>query len=282
MNFEKELSHYLDAHLSKKDGVTPHLLAESIRYSVFTPGKRIRPRLLIACAEMLGVEPQKAMPAAVALELIHCFTLIHDDLPCMDDDDFRRGQPSNHKKFGEATALLAGDGLMALAMDVFMDTPLPPHLVLAGFKKFLNAVGPRGVIGGQAAEAELSDPKATLQKLQQIHAQKTGALFLAALLIPKEFAQISDESDQGRAIFEFGHELGQAFQIADDLEDEIVATPPQTSVLAYVSAEEAIQTTTQNLTHAMEKLSQNWGPRAEGLNTLATEVLHKLRGTRPL
>jgi geranylgeranyl diphosphate synthase type II len=279
MDFEKELSRILDQHLSKKDGDTPAHLASSIRYSVFTPGKRIRPRLLLSCAGMLGLEVPQALPAAAALELIHCFTLIHDDLPCMDNDDMRRGQPSNHKKFGEATALLAGDGLMALALDVFLDTPLSPGLVLGGLQKFIDAVGPRGVIGGQAAESVLLDHP-SLENLRKVHAQKTGALFLAALLIPKEFVGISDASPQGKAIHQFGYQLGQAFQIADDLEDEVTAHPPQTSILAYLSAKEAIEMTSKNLTHTLEDLRLHWGQNSNGLVELGTEVLHKLKGAR--
>ena len=126
VDLEQALAQALDRHLVSTDGRTPPNLEESIRYSLLAPGKRIRPRLALASARLVGLSPQAALPAALAVEMIHCFTLIHDDLPCMDDDDFRRGRPSNHKIYGEGLALLAGDALMMLALDV-SDGRSPPH-----------------------------------------------------------------------------------------------------------------------------------------------------------
>ena len=124
MNIEQHLSETLERFFQTQEGFTPPHLQESIRYSLLSPGKRIRPRLLLASGQMLDVPHQALLPAAIAVEMVHCFTLIHDDLPCMDNDDFRRGIPTNHKKFGESLALLAGDSLMALAIDVFLESSL--------------------------------------------------------------------------------------------------------------------------------------------------------------
>ena len=279
MNLEEKLRQALDRYLIKNDGSTPQHLAESIRYSLLSPGKRIRPRLLLECAEMLGLSLEAALPAALALEMVHCFTLIHDDLPCMDDDDFRRGMPSNHKKFGEGIALLAGDALMALAVDVFLDSQVQSDRLLTGLRRLTWAMGPRGVIGGQAAE-DLLHQNSQLEDLRQMHRQKTGALFSAALLIPKDFAGISDDSELGRSILAFADELGLAFQVADDLEDadtpgEGVQQDP-TSILFFQSKEEAAQSMRTALALAAENLLRHWGDRAQALTEISDEVIQKI------
>ncbi len=279
--FDSVLTETLDRFLMGVDGTTPKALQEAIRYSLLAPGKKIRPRLLLACAEMLGLPSQQVLPAAIAIEMIHCFTLIHDDLPCMDDDDFRRGLPSNHKKFGESTALLAGDSLIALAFDVFLDSPVEmPHLK-HGLKRLAWASGPRGVTGGQAAEGDLSKDS-SIEQLHQMHRQKTGALFIASLLIPKDLAGIPDSSAEGQSILIFADQLGLAFQVADDLEDLKEAAPgtfqPEpTSVLFFLSPEQARQRTLEQLTAASQRLATHWGERAQVLCQIAEEVIRKLQ-----
>jgi geranylgeranyl diphosphate synthase type II len=279
MAIETFLKTSLEKHLKNQEGITPSNLAESIRYSLLSPGKRIRPRLLLACGEMVGLSVSELAPAAAALEMIHCFTLIHDDLPCMDNDDFRRGMPSNHKKFGEGLALLAGDALMALAIEVFMDSPVDSSRLVAGLKHLVGAMGPRGVIGGQAAESLLGK-NSQLKELQQMHRQKTGALFSAAILIPKEFCGIPDVSQPGQALISFGHELGLAFQVADDLEDLPVYTAekkpfPPTHILSYLSPQETSEITSKNLKNASSLLLEAWGSQARGLIQIADEVIKK-------
>lgn len=301
LDLDAELESALRLHLKKADGVTPSNLEESIHYSLLGPGKRIRPRLLLATAEMLGLSSETALPAALALEMIHCFTLIHDDLPCMDNDDFRRGRPSNHKKFGESVALLAGDALMALAMDVFLDTPIDtatetsggvnssirPAFLTAGLKHLVWAMGPRGVIGGQAAESLLGR-NSTLDQLKSMHAQKTGALFAASLLIPKEFSGISDDSPSGKALIHFAQILGLAFQAADDLEDSQTAqgallgeenTDPK-SILFYLSAQEVRDSIIPELTSATAEITALWGDRAKNLQSISNEVIQKIRNSQ--
>lgn len=281
-DLETQLRLALEKSLNRPDGQTPINLTESIKYSLFAPGKRIRARMLMACGEMLGLDPKATLPAALALEMIHCFTLIHDDLPCMDDDDFRRGMPSNHKKFGESLALLAGDALVPVAMDTFMDSDFPAPLLIQGLKRFSWAMGPRGVIGGQAEESLLTS-HSNLEALKQMHRKKTGALFLAAILIPKDFAEIPDQSPSGRALFEFADELGLAFQIADDLEDlqesPSLSTLQQnpTSILSHMSPEEAQSLTLSSLSRVSENLRLTYGDRAGLLTVFADEVSLKMK-----
>jgi len=277
LDLEAAIRDALDRHLKRADGETPPNLAESIRYSLLAPGKRIRPRLSLACAQMLELPLPAALSAAVALEMIHCFTLIHDDLPCMDDDDFRRGRPSNHKVFGEAIALLAGDGLIALATDTLLDAEahIEPRHLLAGLKRLSWAMGPRAVIGGQAAEVLLNE-KSTVEEMRFMHAQKTGALFAAALLIPKDFAGIGSDSEKGQAIDEFAKQLGLAFQVADDFEDAEQDVGKPRSILFYMSESEARQATYDDLKAATSSLLKLWGKPASSLAAIADEVLKKV------
>ncbi len=274
---ENQLATALNRHLDHghhHERIPVHL-EESIRYSLMTPGKRIRPRLLIAASEMLGLTHAEVLPAALALEIVHCFTLIHDDLPCMDNDDFRRGLPSNHKKFGETLALLAGDALMALALDVFLDSPIEPARLVAGLKRLISAMGPRGVIGGQAAESLLSRDS-RIENLREMHSQKTGALFSAALLIPKEFISISDSSSEGKAIADFASTLGLAFQAADDLEDQLDEEIGPTSILYYLSQSEVAQSTIEQLHSVSQRLREIWGQKSTSLTQIADEVVQKI------
>jgi len=269
----------------RPDGSAPPLLAKSIEYSLLAPGKRIRARLLLNCAEMLDLPRTYALHPAAALEMIHCSSLIHDDLPCMDNDDFRRGQPSNHVKFGEATALLAGDALIALAVEVFLHGPIydSPANQTLGLKRLVAALGPRGMIGGQAAELALG-PSASVNELKAVHSQKTGALFSAALLIPKDLKGIPDESREGKAIHAFAYELGLAFQLADDLEDEQSEkkkmkdqqSPSSSNILYYVPRQEAVQCTLDNLLSSLQQLTDIWGKQAAPLNKIASEVTKRL------
>jgi geranylgeranyl diphosphate synthase, type II len=276
------LSRYFDAS-------GPNNLLEAVRYSLLAPGRRLRPRLTIACAEMIALNRDIAFSVAIALEMLHCFTLIHDDLPSLDNDEIRRGQPTNHKKFGEALAVLSGDALVPLALDVFFE--ISGHVKDSNFilalRRLSQSVGPRGVIGGQAGEM-LLNTGSTLDDLRQVHAKKTGAFFLAALLIPKDLAGISDDSSEGIALDIFARELGLAYQVLDDLEDfatqaqrhkqkeETVEIRPN-HVLYYLPENEARSMTLQRLNNATLSLSSNWGPKAQPLLQIADELRKKLQ-----
>ncbi|MEK6706574.1 MAG: polyprenyl synthetase family protein [Bdellovibrionota bacterium] len=276
------LKQVVQQRLLKTSSYTPTNLSESISYSLLAPGKRIRARLSLACSEMLGLPYAAAVPAALSVEIMHCFTLIHDDLPCMDNADFRRGLPSNHKKFGEALALLAGDALMAMAFEELLEAAnhIEPNRVLRAGKRLLSLTGPQGVIGGQAAEMLLTK-KSQISDLRHMHELKTGALFKSSLLIPQDLAGIEEKSDQGMVIGTLAHALGLAFQVADDLADypedsKGDSRSPPTSILFYQSAKEAGHESTQALKAASDSLQAMWGDKSKALREIATQVLRAL------
>ncbi|HAR43418.1 MAG TPA: hypothetical protein DCS07_12440 [Bdellovibrionales bacterium] len=272
--FEALLASTLERFLAD----VPANLVEAIRYSLLAPGKRIRPRLALACSSMLGLDPRAARTIAIALEMVHCFTLIHDDLPSMDNDDFRRGLPSNHKKFGEAVALLAGDALLVVAFEVFSEalSLLQPEFFSAGLKRFCWAAGPRGVIGGQAAELLLHS-SSTLNDLRKMHAGKTGALFMAPILIPADFAGLLRTDERFVSIENFAAELGQAFQIADDLVDAVQDAGKPLSILYFMPPEQAREKTATRLQRAASGLQATWGKQASGLLEISDQVLASLK-----
>lgn len=191
---------------------------KSVHYSVFTGGKRIRPILCLAAVEAVGGDLAPAMPIACALELIHTYSLIHDDLPAMDNDDFRRGKPTNHKVFGEAVAILAGDALLTEAFVLLSRAEkvrLPAERRLSVIQEIAQAAGISGMVGGQALDV-LSE-KSIFNKdiLYDIHRRKTGALVVAAV---KSGAIISNaRKDKIQALSQYGINVGLAFQIADDI-----------------------------------------------------------------
>lgn len=194
-------------------------LCESMRYSLGTPGKRIRPLLLLVTARMFGGDDEHSLPFATALEMIHAYSLIHDDLPAMDDDDLRRGSPTNHVVFGEGMAILAGDGLLTEAFLLMLRSPLEPARIVPVAAMFAEAAGHLGMVGGQAADllAEGREPERGI--LASIHRRKTGALLESAVLAGARLAGADDA--QMAAVEDFGRHFGLAFQIADDIKDEI-------------------------------------------------------------
>lgn len=200
----------------------PSSLHKSMRYSVFAGGKRVRPILMLAACEAVGGNLDHAMPAACAMEMIHTYSLIHDDLPAMDDDDFRRGNPTNHKVFGEAIAILAGDALLTEAFNL-LSTPEYGDLVPAGrllpvIREIAWCAGSHGMVGGQVVDME-SEGKTDidLATVQYIHTHKTGALIKASV---KAGALLggADEASLA-AMTSYGEAIGLAFQIADDILD---------------------------------------------------------------
>lgn len=220
--FAQELNDHVDK-LFRSSGA-PNKLAEAMRYSLLAGGKRLRPALCVEICRALGGDPRSAYASACAVELIHTYSLIHDDLPCMDDDDMRRGRPSNHKVFGEALALLAGDGLLTLAFEVLAaDNSRPPERTVASVKALARAAGPSGMVLGQVLDmaatggsgvAELQ-PREEL--VDEIHRTKTGCLIAAACELGAIAAGASPTTCQ--RVREFGETLGLAFQIVDDILD---------------------------------------------------------------
>ncbi len=210
--FETYTAQYLQGMHTK-----PVVLGASMQYSLLNGGKRIRPVLLLACADLLGVPSDEALPFALALEMIHTYSLIHDDLPAMDNDDFRRGKPSCHKAFGEANAILAGDGLLNEAYAICLNESLKgERFALAG--KFLNdCAGIYGMIAGQAEDLRLSGSEQEISEddLLYIHEQKTGKLLLA----PISISAILSGNKCYMELERFGILLGKLFQMTDDILD---------------------------------------------------------------
>ncbi len=199
-------------------GPCPPRLAEAMRYSTMAGGKRLRPVLCLMAAEACGGETDLALPAACALEMVHTYSLIHDDLPAMDDDDLRRGRPTCHKAFDEATAVLAGDALLTLAFETVSTHVRPVEAALECVRLLAEAAGPRGMVGGQMADLEAEGRgDGTVQALESIHRRKTGALLRGALQMGG--ASAGAGPSQLAALDAYGRSVGLAFQVVDDLLD---------------------------------------------------------------
>jgi len=197
-------------------GTHPKVLHQAMRYSVFSAGKRIRPILLITSCEACGVKPDKALPVACAIELIHTWTLIHDDLPAMDDDDMRRGHPACHKQFGEANAILAGTALMSLAFDI-LGSIKPPSCALKLIRGVAQAIGSTGVMAGQAVDKLHESKEVALPMLDYISIHKTAYLIKTSCWAGGIVAHAS--ADRLRHLTKYGEYIGLAFQVVDDTLD---------------------------------------------------------------
>ena len=192
-------------------------VAEAMLYSLKNGGKRVRPMLVLEFCRACGGNVEKAVPFACALEMIHTYSLIHDDLPCMDNDDFRRGKPSCHKQFDYATALLAGDGLLTLAFSVAAGAKLPAETIVKAVKLLSDCAGYLGMIGGQTMDLQHEGKNITLETLRKTDALKTGKLIYAACTLGCLVANADDEKI--KAAETYAENIGLAFQIVDDLLD---------------------------------------------------------------
>lgn len=203
------------------EGALPAKLHQAMRYSIFAGGKRLRPILIIAACEAVGGPPERVLHVACAMEMIHTYSLIHDDLPAMDDDDFRRGRPTNHKVYGEANAILAGDALLTEAFRLLADPEanrsVDPAVTLQVIETIARYAGSQGMVGGQVVDMESEGQPIDFATLQYIHTRKTGALFLASIQAGARLGGGSDE--QVAALTRYGETAGLAFQIADDILD---------------------------------------------------------------
>ena len=198
----------------------PQRLHEAMRYSVLGGGKRIRPALVLATAQALRGDTESAMPAALAVELIHAYSLVHDDLPSMDDDDLRRGQPTCHRAFDEATAILAGDALQALAFRLLSAPGSHASVQQLRMIQILSeAAGHSGMVGGQALDLAATGGQLTVNDLERMHRRKTGAMIEASVMLGALAADCRNESILA-AIHSFGGAVGLAFQVKDDLLDD--------------------------------------------------------------
>ncbi len=218
MSYPEELRALVDAELGRLRFPAPPATAgleEAMRYSLLAGGKRVRPVLALATARALGADPAGYLPAATAIELIHTYSLIHDDLPAMDDDDLRRGQPTAHVKFGEDVAILAGDGLFAEAIRLFAEQPGEPARVLTALAELTAATGVDGMVGGQYVD--VAEGARDAEALRDLHALKTGRLIAASVGV---VLALEDATEPETIPYRrFAGELGVLFQIVDDILD---------------------------------------------------------------
>jgi geranylgeranyl diphosphate synthase type II len=216
-DFQSDLRAKIDRALAKYTEYSddcPRRLAEAIRYSLLAPGKRLRPMLVLMAARACGCAYEKALPAACAVEMIHTYSLIHDDLPAMDDDDLRRGRPTCHVQFDEATAILAGDALLAQAFEVVARDIEPATTAARCVAELGQAAGPTMLVGGQADDLAAEKAPGGLDDLERIHRRKTGAMIRVSLRLGGLVAQATDR--QLDALAGYGDKVGLAFQIIDD------------------------------------------------------------------
>ncbi len=219
--FFEEDHRLVDAELERllpAENERPSLIHQAMRYSVFAGGKRVRPILCIEAFRIFSDETPAVLPVACAMEFIHTYSLIHDDLPALDNDDSRRGRPTCHKKFGEAMAILAGDGLLTLAFEALAGAPVPQAERVALIREVASAAGTRqGMVGGQVADLEAEGKDVTPELLEYIHRSKTAALISASIL-SGAIAGGASQADQDR-LRTFGGLIGWAFQVTDDILD---------------------------------------------------------------
>lgn len=270
---KKAVDRHLEQLLSREDS----LIDQAMRYVVFSGGKRFRPLLALSSGECFGVSPEVVLPFGCAIELIHNYSLIHDDLPSMDDDDFRRGKPSCHKAFGENIALLAGDSLLTMAFEVMAKAPVEEKC-LTKKEKLISEIsrlaGVEGMIGGQVLDISSSPSEMTEEEYYELTLKKTGSLLIASL---KVGAILGDaEPSQVQAMEEYGKNLALAFQIRDDIIDSNRGSPenhpPRPDAVLLFGDKEAqskLRVFIQRATHALEDI----GLESEGLRYLALRLL---------
>lgn len=263
----------------------PATIHRAMRYSVFAGGKRLRPILAIAAAEACGGLRDNALPAAAAVELIHTYSLIHDDLPAMDNDDFRRGKPTSHKVYGEGIAILAGDALLTLAFEVIATAPATSRYSIADHISTLaQAAGSRQLIAGQVADLEAEGKKITLPQLQFIHRSKTAALLKASIRLGAYSANATDR--QLEALTSFAENLGLAFQVIDDILDVTQTSDKlgksagkdltaQKATYPAILGLDKSRKEAHRLTQASLEALLPFGKKADRLRTLAEHLLQR-------
>lgn len=216
--YRERIEAYMDSVIPAADNV-PQRLHSAMRYAVMNGGKRVRPLMVYACGECVGADPDRLDAPAAAIELIHAFSLVHDDLPAMDDDDLRRGLPTVHREYSEATAILAGDALLPLAFGAIAEADSIPDAQKVELSRLIAfASGSLGMTGGQAIDLASEGKKLSVRELERMHNLKTGAL-LHASAISACIVSDSADADDREAIDHFGRSIGLAFQIRDDLLD---------------------------------------------------------------
>ena len=262
----------LDEYFGRPDEHIPPLLRESMRYSLLAGGKRLRPTLCIAAYEACGGAAHDVILSASALEVIHTYSLVHDDLPAMDDDELRRGKPTNHMVYGEAVAILAGDGLLSEAFLMMLEDGehIPHERLVAGISEVARASGPGGMVGGQVVDVISEDKEPDAETLKYIHEHKTGALLAASVKLGGLLAGV-DQAVMS-ALSGYGRDIGLAFQIVDDIldvkgDEELLGKP--------VGSDQARNKMTYPSLFGIE----NSMKRAEELVASAKDSLEPMRGS---
>lgn len=256
-------------------------LFDAMRYSLLAGGKRLRPVIVLAFCELCGGNAENALPFAAALEMVHTYSLIHDDLPCMDNDDYRRGKPTNHRVFGEATAVLAGDGLLTAAFGQLASAKLPAERIVEAVRVLSLCAGELGMVGGQVLDMDAETRICTEQEVIDIQSRKTGALISAACQLGVIAA--GGSSKQQTAAAQYADSLGLAFQIQDDILDVIgdagklgkatgVDKNKNTFVRLYgvETCKEMVAQETEKAVHALDSFDN-----ADFLIGLARELVHR-------
>ena len=269
----KKIDKALDFFLPKSS-ILPKTLHKSMRYSLFAGGKRLRPILCLAAAEACGGDPENALPAACAVECIHTYSLIHDDLPCMDDDDMRRGKPTNHKVFGEPIAVLAGDALLTLAFEIIGSAKSNKQYTTGDMVKELAVTsGSRHLVGGQVLDLEGENQEISPRTLQFIHQSKTAALLTSSLKLGAMASGATNKKVE--SLEEFGQCTGLAFQVIDDILD---VTQSSETLGKSAGKDEAVNKATYPAIHGLKKSKK----LAEKLTSKAINALKpfKSKGRR--
>ena len=269
----------------REDEALDATLAASMKYSLMAGGKRLRPILLMAAADAVGAKGEQFITTGCALEMIHTYSLIHDDLPAMDNDDYRRGKLTNHKVYGDGMAVLAGDALLTLAFEVMLRQKGVDASVLAQVvREISTAAGPNGMVGGQAIDLESEGKRIDMETLRKMHMGKTGALFKAALRSGAILGGATKE--QLAALTTYAEDFGLAFQITDDIldvvGDEAVIGKPvgsdeknhKSTYVTLTSLEEAQKLAQDTVDHAVKAL-QDFGPEADFLRQLVEFLINR-------
>jgi len=256
LEMKRSVENYLEKVLQGDDS----RLYAAMRYAVLSEGKRFRPLLLMASGQSFGASPEILLPFACALEFIHNYSLIHDDLPSMDNDDWRRGQLSCHRAFGEDVALLAGDSLLTLAFEVMSKAPVPEELIankIAAIAEVSRQAGPRGMIAGQFLDISLQPSELTEELIFELMQKKTGALIVAAAKVGALLAGASEE--EVSLMESFGQRLGLAFQVRDDILDagqsdsQLIERPNYAQLVGLDKARQLLKSLVQEAINLLQK-----------------------------
>ncbi len=274
----------LAGELNKKSPIDK-TLTESMEYSLMAGGKRLRPVLLMAAADALGTDGTKFLKTGIAIEMIHTYSLIHDDLPAMDDDDYRRGKLTNHKVYGAGMATLAGDALLTLAFEVMLrQEGVDAETLVKVVREMSAAAGPDGMVGGQALDMESENKRIDMDTMRLVHMGKTGALFRAAIRSGAILAGATEV--QLAALTEYADKFGLAFQITDDIldviGDEAVIGKPvgsdeknhKSTYVTLTSLDEAKKLAQETVEEAVAAL-KDFGPEADFLRELVSYLVDR-------